>query len=319
MFAERDLTLDDEPVNQEVRQPALGKGGREVILSVIDDATSIGEVKRLAGGRGSRTAERILVTTRSGTQPVVLKRFPADRAGAAAEWRALTAVEHFPVPSPPPLFLDHDGACFGDPAVVMGALPGTVLHEMPRGVTWLRRATAAMARLHAIPLSKVPAEIPTWPRLLDRWTPDGLPPALGKAAAEVIAELRHRARVARSAFCHGDFYLGNLLFAGEVLTGIVDWERAKIMPAGNEVARFRMDLAIHPGGDAPGVFLDAYLKETATPAVEDLALWDVLSGAVGLADADRSRQGLEEIGVLLETVTVARRATSFLENALARC
>jgi aminoglycoside phosphotransferase (APT) family kinase protein len=176
-----------------------------------------------------------------------------------------------------------------------------------------------MARLHAIPLSKVPAEIPTWPRLLDRWTPDGLPPALGKAAAEVIAELRHRAKAARRAFCHGDFYLGDLLFAGQVLTGIVDWERAKIMPAGNEVARFRMDLAIHPGGDAPGAFLNAYLKETAAPAVEDLALWDVLAGTVGLAGADRSRQALEEIGVWLDTVTVTRRATSFLENALARC
>jgi hypothetical protein len=53
------------------------------------------------------------------------------------------------------------------PAVVMDALPGAVLHEVPRGVTWLRNA-AAMARLHAIPLSKVPAEIPTWPRLLDQ-------------------------------------------------------------------------------------------------------------------------------------------------------
>jgi Phosphotransferase enzyme family len=301
MFAQRDVALDDEPVNREVRQPAPGKGGREVILSVVDDATSIGEVKRLVGGRGSRTAERVLVTTRTGTRPLVLKRFPADRAGAAAEWRGLTAVEHFPVPSPPPLFLDRDGARFGDPAVVMGALPGTVLHQVPRGVAWLRRVTAAMARLHAIPLSQLPAGIPAWPRLLDRWTPDGLPPALGKAAAEAIAELRHRARVARRVFCHGDFYLGNLLFAGEALTG------------------FRMDLAIHPGGDAPGVFLNAYLKETAAPAVEDLALWDVLAGAVGLAGADRSRQGLEEIGVSLDTTTVARRATSFLENALARC
>jgi Phosphotransferase enzyme family len=186
-------------------------------------------------------------------------------------------------------------------------------------VTWLENPTAAMARLHAIAITEVSAEIPAWPRLPDRWTPDGLPPPLGSAAAEVIADLRRRARVARRAFCHGDFYLGNLLFTDEVLTGIVDWERAKVMPAGNEVARFRMDLAIHPGGDAPGVFLQAYLKETAAAAVEDLALWDVLAGAAGLAGADRSRQGLEEIGVSLDTVTVARRATGFLENALARC
>jgi aminoglycoside phosphotransferase (APT) family kinase protein len=306
-------------VTQRVPQPTLGRRGREVILSVIDDATSIGEIKRLVGGRGSRTAERILVTTRTGAQPVVLKRFPADQAGAAAEWRALTAVEHFGVPSPPPLFLDHDGACFGDPAVVMGALPGTLLRETPPGVTWLRRAAAAMARLHASTLSALPSGIPAWPRLLDSWTPDGLPPALGKAAGEVITELRHRARAATPAFCHGDFYLGNLLFTGEALTGIVDWERAKIMPVGNEVARFRMDLAIHPGGDAPEVLLDAYLRETATTAVEDLALWDVLSGAVGLASAAISRQALEETGIPLGTATVANRATSFLKNALARC
>jgi hypothetical protein len=63
-----------------------------VILSVIDDALLIDEVTWLAGGRGSRTAERIAVATRSGTKPVVLKRFPADRDAAAAEWRALTSV-----------------------------------------------------------------------------------------------------------------------------------------------------------------------------------------------------------------------------------
>jgi len=104
-----------------------------------------------------------------------------------------------------------------------------------------------------------------------------------------------------------------------VLTGVADWERAKVMPAGDEVARFRMDLAIHPGGDAPGDFFTAYLKQTASPAVEDLALWDVLAAAVGLAGADRTRPGLEEIGISLDSATVARRATSILERALARC
>jgi hypothetical protein len=34
----------------------------------------------------------------------------------------------------------------GEPVVVMGALPGTVLREVPRSVTWLRNTAAAMAR-----------------------------------------------------------------------------------------------------------------------------------------------------------------------------
>jgi aminoglycoside phosphotransferase (APT) family kinase protein len=306
-------------MDPELHHPALDQRARDAILSVIDGGMSIGEVERLVGGRSSRTAQRIQVGTRQGTRPVVLKRFPGDRDGAAAEWRALAAVEDVPVPAPQPVFWDSDGSCFGEPAIVMNALPGTVLRQIPRGVTWLRNATVAMARLHAIALATVPGEFPAWPRLLDRWTPDGLPPAMGQAAAEIIAELRHRARAARRSFCHGDFYLGNLLFAGQALTGIVDWERAKVMPPGNEVARFRMDLAIHPGGDAPGVFLNAYLHETAALAVEDLALWDVLAGAVGLAGAEHSQRALEEIGVRLDAATVARRATSFLENALARC
>jgi hypothetical protein len=37
--------LDDELVNQP-DNPRSSKGGREVILSVIDDATPIGEVRR---------------------------------------------------------------------------------------------------------------------------------------------------------------------------------------------------------------------------------------------------------------------------------
>ncbi len=259
------------------------------------------------------------MVTQRDTQQVVVKHFPGDRDGAAAEWHALTAVERLAIPSPPPLFLDRDGVSFGDPAIVMGALPGIVLPRMARGGTWLRNAATAIASLHAVPLSAVPPEIPEWPRLLDRWTPDGLPPALGRAAAEVIAELRHRAGAARRAFCHGDFYVGNLLFSGETLTGIVDWERAKVMPPGNEVARFRMDLAIHPGGDAPGIFLGAYLQRAPAPAVQDLALWEVPAGAVGLAGAGHSWRALRDLGVELDTATVMRRAAAFLENALARC
>ncbi len=44
-MSERGVTSHDEPVNQEGRQPALDKGGPEVILSVIDDATSISDVQ----------------------------------------------------------------------------------------------------------------------------------------------------------------------------------------------------------------------------------------------------------------------------------
>jgi hypothetical protein len=49
-MGERGVTSDDESVSQERGELELDEGGREAILSVIDDATSIGEVQRLAGG-----------------------------------------------------------------------------------------------------------------------------------------------------------------------------------------------------------------------------------------------------------------------------
>ena len=64
-------------------------------------------------------------------------------------------------------------AHLGEPAVVMGALPGTVLREVPRSVTGSGTRQPPWPRLHAIALTRVPTEIPAWPRLLDRWTPDG--------------------------------------------------------------------------------------------------------------------------------------------------
>jgi hypothetical protein len=72
----------------------------------------------------------------------------------------------FPVHSP--YSGENDGTWFGDPGIVMSALPGTVLRQLPRSGTWLQDATIAMAGLRSTALATLPVGIPTWPRLLDR-------------------------------------------------------------------------------------------------------------------------------------------------------
>jgi hypothetical protein len=136
---------DDDAADWRAEDAALGHLAREAILCVVGNATSIAAVERLVGGRSGRPVQRVLVSTRDGTRPVVLKRFGADGDRAAAEWRALAAVEPVPIPSPQPLLWDPDGARFGEPAIVMSALPGTVLREVPHERSWLQNATVAMA------------------------------------------------------------------------------------------------------------------------------------------------------------------------------
>jgi len=45
-MSERAFTSGDERLDQGVRQPPLSKSGRTAILSVVDEAVSIGEVRR---------------------------------------------------------------------------------------------------------------------------------------------------------------------------------------------------------------------------------------------------------------------------------
>jgi Ser/Thr protein kinase RdoA (MazF antagonist) len=97
-------------------------------------------------------------------------------------------------------------------------------------------AAAALGRLHA---AGAALELPPHPRLrpLPRmpWPPAAAPEPLEQWAAE-IAETRTWAiscvrrleagRRPRRGFVHGDFFPGNVLVAGGVATGVIDWEEA---------------------------------------------------------------------------------------------
>src|SRR3546814_4757586 len=114
------------------------------------------------------------------------------------------------------------------PILMGGVSPATVLADPPPSL--LADLGRELARIHAVPLEKVPAAIP----LMDT----------GAALAELKARFlsyggdrpaialaikwceEHLPDPARPVLVHGDYRMGNVIVDGDGLAAVLDWELA---------------------------------------------------------------------------------------------
>jgi len=117
---------------------------------------------------------------------------------------------------------------------------------------------------------------------------------------------------------HGDFWAGNLLWRGDRVVGVIDWEKAARGDRLADVATTRLDLLWAFGPLAMTAFTDHYVSLTAS-SDEALALWDVAAavrpcGYLSAWAADWSDFGRPDVDVA--SLRAAHRW--FADQALAR-
>jgi aminoglycoside phosphotransferase (APT) family kinase protein len=232
-----------------------------------------------------------------GSPREVVLRLPTQASGAraiVAQRTALQAVAGSAVPAPALLWFDDaaDNA-FGRPVLVMERVPGTVpvgWHAVPGEVrgALAEQAVEILAALHAVdpsPLAALsvegrsaPTELGFYTRMLARYEP--LPPVL---RAGLWWLERHREEgLARSAFVHGDFRMGNLMVLGDRITGVLDWEMAS---PGDPLAD--LSWCFIPVWELPGVDEGGLIRRYAQLAGVDLdperLRWHRVLGYVRLA------------------------------------
>jgi aminoglycoside phosphotransferase (APT) family kinase protein len=114
---------------------------------------------------------------------------------------------------------------------------------------------------------------------------------------------------------HHDFWFGNTLWSDERLTGIVDWDGARIDDPAYDVAYARGDMQLCLGGDAPERLLARY--QARRGALRAMPFWDLIAVVPAFRWLSDWVEGYREVGRSDLTDDVAReRLTSFVRAAL---
>lgn len=299
----------------------LPERARAWLLAAVPAARGLNRVVPLFGGLSAFTHG--VEVEREGLEALalVLKRLkPRPGQGQiAVEVEALRALADRSLGFAVPALVAHDAV--GDacdlPALLMTRVPGRIALALSG---WEERVAAlgrALAQFHA-------AEVPCPPSIpqrtsglerRDKPVPEGIAvPDWARVWPQI-----HPDAGSGDALLHGDYHIGNTLFEGDALTGVIDWASARRGPTQFDVCYCRLDLSLVIGPAAPGVFLAAYESERGA-AVAELARWDLTAAIQAYPDPAAWLPGWLDAGRTDLTPELVRaRLAEFIEKALVRC
>ena len=267
---------------------------------------------------------------------------------------ALRLAEEAVLSAPRLIAADLGGAATGASATLETCLPGT--SRLPTSVSpaQLRSLGAAVAKVHAVPLTPRPPELP-----YRRWTMSPSDPAGDRRWAALyeisadddkeavlrawceatggsIERARRVVRAPRSTpllhladerirdhgvpaeptvFVHGDVWWGNTRWDGDHCFALIDWKDAGAGSPGVDLGNLRLQMAITFGVDTIDHVLEGWQQEAGRPAV-NLAYWDAIA-ALRTPAVFEGYPGFEA-GEPVGPSTIAERRDTFLRGAIDR-
>ncbi len=236
------------------------------------------ESARALSGR----AHLLVVSAREGgtAQLALLTHSPADRLRnpeiARDEFRLLETLSTAGLSVAQPLYLAEDHA---PPFFIAAWLPGSPRLAADDTLAFCRRLAGILTRIHAVDLAR--HELSFLPRQADRIAE--FLDAEGESADERIrAAMRRVAQPVKpnaSALLHGDFWLGNLLWQGEALNGILDWEDAMLGDPLGDLGKSRLEMLWALGEAAMREYTAQYLALNPRLDTGALPYWDLWGAA----------------------------------------
>jgi aminoglycoside phosphotransferase (APT) family kinase protein len=254
------------------------------------------------------------------TRDAVLKQANAeDRAGFATEIAALRLAAEHGIPVPTILGFDNGE---GGPTVLETVMPGRSTIPVEPTPERLRVLGAAAAALYGVAAAPTP-ELPVRNRPISasdfirerQLGTDHTTPLL-QAADPYVSQLPVPA--GRQVLVHGDLWQGNMLFVGDTLIGIVDWDMAGVGHNGIDLSSLRLDAALMYGQDTAEAVLGGWQHATGEPA-QDVAYWDAVTalnmpGDMAVFAPTIHDQGRSDLTI----ATLNDRRDTFLRHALER-
>lgn len=281
---------------------------------------------RLTGG-ASRETWAFTAEQADGSQRELILRSGAGTGGVAlrVEGVAMAAAARAGVPVPEVVDVGNDGGALQHSYLIMDrvageTIPRRLLRDERFAAVRPRLAAelgAVLARLHSVPLDRVPGVDPTGEplaRLRTDYLGDDPPPPGLALGLRWLAE--NRTEPGPESLVHGDYRLGNLMIGPEGLTAVLDWELVHIGDPLEDLGwlcakvwRFGSPLAAGGVGTRDDL-LDAYAEVAGwRPSEAQLQWWELHAtvrwGLMCRVMADRHLSGAEPS---VELAAIGRRA-----------
>lgn len=245
-------------------------------------AAAIGRGAAVRSVRGLRQGSNpwLLLVACRGTEVQAVLKTTSGSDGFATEIAALRLADARGLPAPRILAVDGTGAAAGTFALLETVVSGG--SRIPAGGTPARLAAlgSVAAALHDTPTTATP-ELPmrTRPILASDFAAmrrDGTNPTtpLLDAAQAFVAGLARP--TGPSVFVHGDLWQGNIMWVGDTITGLIDWDMAGVGHPGVDLSSLRLDAALMYGLDAAGPVTAAW-EDAGGRAADDLPYWDAVA------------------------------------------
>jgi aminoglycoside phosphotransferase (APT) family kinase protein len=224
------------------------------------------------------------------TRRLVLRRYNnAERLAhdpwyvPANEALALELLTNSAVPVPRLYAVDLEAAVCDVPAILESWVPGSQAWQPDDMGGYVAGAAEVLVAIHAV---RVPtdSELPRYAPYCEREHIVSPPFSTRTGLWERVADVLDAPRPAhRETFIHRDYHPGNVLWDGTRVTGVVDWATAAWGPPGIDLARMRLNLAVHLGRDVADRFAVAYVAAGGDGSARH-PYWDLLDAADFVSD-----------------------------------
>jgi len=204
---------------------------------------------------------------------------------ARREFKTFELLQRNGIPSPQPLYLDETGAVLEIPGIVTNYLTGSQIESPVDPVSWAQTLARMLVRIHSVPcdvatrgfLLEADAEA-TW-FLRSGAVPDYMAAHPdGAAVWQMVYDLWPQRQQVEPGLVHIDYWPGNILWAQDQISAVLDWEEAAFGDPGIDVAYCRMEIFLCGLGHVADVFLSTYEMARGQP-VANLAFWELAAAA----------------------------------------
>jgi aminoglycoside phosphotransferase (APT) family kinase protein len=306
------------------RRRSLTAEELERLRERIDPGADSVEAHPLVGGLDTATY-RVSLGRGAARNDVVARIFREYEHNAVEavrrEFAALTAVSSVTEFAPKPILADPDGEIVGDPLIVMSFFPGAPLPPGPDADEWVQQMADGLIAVHDTPLSRLPADFRRGEPPAERVArlvskPPEKSDALWEQVVVALPSIEDGLIANAPALIHGDYWFGNTIWRDGRLTGIIDWDGARIADPALDVSIARNDIVVFSGPPMADLFLKLY--ERSRGPLADLVFWDLVACLGPIKWLAHWVEGYQELGVDLPLLDARARLESWVASVLAR-